>query len=669
MAFTPEQKRAARAHQNNLEQILDILAERDKQNGKKRYKSEIFDQATLGKIFLGIPWSESQAEDDRRGKKKQAKPVSPYDTQILETTKTKYENADDLLNSFDGWLELRDRARKDLFWLGQSVLKKDFTEGTHRVVCEQFVQKNFDGAFPQGYTIKNVHDAIDRQERFDQFGNPTKEMILLDPRGFFKSTIDGIDAIQWMLNVPDIRILLLTGEYKLGIGFLKEIKKYLYLAEGGEPSDLQLLFPEYITKGIDGTSKEPLTLTIRKHAQVSATIWVNSIDSNLSGWHCDIKKGDDVITDANSNSEDVREALKDKFDGTDNILDPWGFSDNIGTRYFPKDWYGTRLASWKEDPEGSALKYFCRACWTVKPEFSEILLKELTEDMVVLTFPEKENFKKLRKKLLKNEISFRCQQLNEPAGEDADDGPRIQFEEETLRAHLFQSTAAPKDGDIYICWDWALTANKSSDYSVGVAGRVYLKDEKWSICVMEVVCGKFKSSELANQIVMFNRKWNPKKTMIEKSNGSELLSLEVARRANLTGTVLDIFWKPPSLQENAKRNRIKGLETLLADHRLYFVMGPWIDETFLQMIRYTGEKKNRGRKEDIPDAMSYLSFFLPLAPDSKESEEMREIGKVARQLANRKAQYDRMFGSSVTSHVNVFSQPEAVWKPKWPTRN
>jgi hypothetical protein len=674
MPFTNEEKREHYAAQRLEKKIKDnlgpalkeILHTRDLQAGKSRYKSEIYSLVTLANIFLGEQWKDNEEEDKRTSaaNKKKKKIISPYTSSILGVPSGKYESVENLLANFENWLALRDRARKDLFWLCKDVLKKDLWPDVHQVVCDQFVKKNFDGAFPDGYTINDVHEAINQQERFDECGRPTKEMILLDSRSFYKSTIDGIDAIQWMLNVPDIRILILTGEYKLGVGFLKEIKGYLYLAEGAEPSDLNLLFPEYIVRGVDGTSKEPLLLDVRKHTQVSATIWVNSIDSNLSGWHCDVKKGDDVVTDANSNSEDVRIALKEKFDGTQNILDDWGFSDNIGTRYFPNDWYGTRIASYRENPEENPVKYFCRGCWVVKPEYVEVPLKELTAEMVELTFPQKRTFKILRQKLLNNEREFRCQQLNEPTGLDKDDGFRVQFDESSLRAHLILSKEVPTAGDVYVCWDWALSANKYSDMSVGVAGRVYVKDGVWGICVLEIIYGRWRSSELAMQIVSFNKKWNPKKTLIEKSNGAELLNLEIIRQAMRFETTLDVFWKPPSVQENAKRNRIKGLESLLVDNRLYFTIGPWIDETFSQLTRYTGEKKNRGRKDDIPDALSYLSFFLPSSlGNQKDSEEMQALVKAQKEQEFRKANYERYFGGHQYKPPTPVEVPRVERKP------
>lgn len=622
----------------------------------QRYKSEVLSYEKLLKLYFGIRLDDEKADEflkDKTKRYRKRSPIRPSETAIFGEKKT-----------FEQWLDLRARARKDLFWLGKSVLKKGLIEKTHRIVCDQFVQKNFDGCFPQGYDIDQLHAAIDRQIRVDEHGEDTKEMMLLDPRGFYKSTIDGIDCVQWMLAVPDIRILILTGEYKLALAFMGEIKGYFYFPDGSEPTDFHLIFPEYVLTGVEGTSKEPIWCPARQHGQKEPSLWVNSIDASLSGWHCDIRKTDDIVTDRNCNNEDTRLSLKEKADGTDNLLDEWGFSDYIGTRYWVDDYYGTRL---KPDEDGTVLpiKYFCRQCWIVKPQYIDVPLKQLQSEMVVLTFPEKATWGSLKKKLFKNERSFRNQQLNEPTEADEDSAFKVTFTEDILRAHTYQMAAVPP-GDTFICWDWAFSHSKSSDWSVGVAGRVYqtrvrneLLDREemvYGISFMEVNFGRWKPSELAYQIVSFDKKWHPKQTLIEKSNGAELLQMEVQRNAVRYGVSLNIYWKPVVQQPDAKRNRIKGLETLLIQDRLWFVGGNWIDETYKQLTSYTGERGNRGRKDDIPDAMSFFSFFLPSTEFNEDKMKMEE--EQFKQAVSRQ-QYQRLFGGeSIAQPVeNTEAQP------------
>jgi hypothetical protein len=591
-------RRQQRAENTVEKDEIAKAAERDTDAIGLRHRSETKSYSDLAKWYFGLVEDpEVEDADDKKKKKKKKKALKPATATILGEKRT-----------FGEWLALRDKARKDLFWLGKDVLKRDFIPFTHQIICDQFVQKNFDGVFKEGYSLKDVHKAIDAQTR-------EKEMILLDPRGFYKSTIDGVDSVQWIINAPDIRILIITGEYKLALAFMSEIKRYFYLADGGEATDFHYLFPDFVLSGIDGRSKEPIQCPARKHNQVAPTLWINSIDANLSGWHCDIKKGDDVVTDENSKNETARKNLKEKYDGTANLLDEWGFSDHIGTRYYTDDWYGTKMLPVMDDNDivqDTSLRYFCRACWQVKPGFEQVPLRQLTEDMVILNFPEKASFKSLRKKLLDNERSFRNQQLNEPTDVLDEAAFKITFEKEVLIKHSYAASAAPKIGDIYIGWDWAYTDGKYSDMSAGAAGRVYKREDgEWGIAVLEVIYGRWKPSELAFHIVQFNKKWNPKKTLIEKTMCADLLKLEVQRQAMKYGVTLDVFWKPVDLSPDAKRNRIKGLEVLLTNGLLWFVTGAWLEETFLQLVRYTGERKGRGRKDDLPDAISFLAVFCP----------------------------------------------------------
>lgn len=664
-----------------VQRLLDEVAHLDK--GGKRFKSEARSYTKLVRLYFGQPEMGDEDDDEQADStsKKLKGPKAPNPSQ----NKIRIQNSSvdpvekvrgkrrrsigdvtfevDEVVSFWRWLELRDRARKDLFWLGR-LLGKGLYRSVHQITCDQFVPKNFGGQwlnqdgtvdnsrepvesmYFEGYTLDDFHDMVDDQHQWRQI-----EMMLLDSRGYYKSTINGIDAVQWLLNCPDIRIFIITGEYKLAVSFAVEIKGYFNLSEGAEPSAFHLLFPEYILRGVDGTSKEPLFSPARIHDQKEGSIWVNSIVANLSGWHCDVKKGDDIVTDENSNNEESRLKIKVKYDGTDDLLQPFdGFMDHIGTRYFTDDWYGTRLAPSAETGEIAPIKYHMRGCWTVKPEYAELPLLQLTEEMVTLNFPQISTFKKLRGILLKKgEKYFRNQQLNEPTDAAEDSGFKVSFDEPTLRAHMYQREAAPKSGDIYIVWDWALSDKKTSDYSAGVVARLYKNDaNEYSFVILEIIYDKWKYSELAFQIVSLSKKWGPKTTMIEQSNGYDMLRDEITRVGHKFGYQPHIFPKQPSRAENAKRNRIKSLEILLSEHRLHFVLGPWIDETFKQFIQYTGEKKNKGRKDDIPDAVSYLTYILPVEArpqvERVDPEEEKRLAEEQDRYYRKARHYEAYFG-------------------------
>ena len=494
---------------------------------------------------------------------------------------------------FNAWLDDRDRARKDLFYLAKNILGKDLYPQPHQQMCDFFVKKNFDGVYDDNYTLADVHQAIDKQDG-------QKDRLLLTPRGSYKSTIDCIDCVQWIINVPDIRILILTGEYKLALAFMSEVKGYFAQRPQTDPTLFHALFPEFVLRGKNAFSDEPLECPARRHNQKEPTLWVNSLMANLSGWHCDVMKADDVVTNDNSNTTESRLKLKDRFDNVTNLIDEWGFCDIVGTRYALDDLYGLRL---KVDQAEAPLRYLCLSAWTPRAGFEGIPLRELLKEQVELLFPEKLGYAVLRRKLLKNEREFRNQQLNDPTGSF-----NITFTEDALRARLVQIAAVPKNLRLFITWDWATSRTSRSDYSVGVCGGI---SDDGKLYIIDVVFNRWRPSELAWQIVDFHRKHTPQVTLIEKSIGAELLQLEVQRQAQLRQVPLSIHWQVSSRESDAKFHRIKGLETLLADDRLYFVSGWWVDEMFAQFCDYTGERTNRGRKDDIPDAIAMQQFYLP----------------------------------------------------------
>jgi len=98
----------------------------------------------------------------------------------------------------------------------------------------------------------------------------------------------------------------------------------------------------------------------------------------------------------------------------------------------------------------------------------------------------------------------------------------------------------------------------------------------------------------------------------------------------LNTDVSGISYQNTKTDPDAKFNRIKDVEILLANNRLWFqASAMWNDEMLKQFILYTGERKNKGRKDDIPDAISILKMCalgeqtrIPLSPEQREANEV-----------------------------------------------
>lgn len=584
--------------------------------------------------------------------------------------------------SFRRWLALRDKARKNLFWLC-NLVGMSMYHRSHQMICDMFVQKNFDGLFFPGFTKLDVSEMIGRQKRVAQDGiTPTRTMMLFAPRSGRKSTIDGIDAVQWMLACPDARIMIATAFRDLAKQLFAEIKAYFFLPLSGTPSPFHILFPEYVLYGRDGVSDSPVKCPAATLPSKEPHLWKTSMESSSTGKRCDIRKLDDVVDYTNSNTEDLRATLVRKINATSDLVEPWGITDVIGTRYFTQDWYGTRMNPDEESKEVEPYSYLCISAWKPKPGYEAIyqqLVKtpngmfQVTEEMVDLWFPQKLGFSVLRSKLKeKKEISFKNQQLNIATDPKEVDNYINQFDIETLRAHTYDRSAAPQGMEIIQCWDIAYSENsRTSDYSVGVTLGIYKnRDKEYCAVVIEVFYDKWKASELASNFIKYYEKHNPIAVYVENANGVQFLKQNIENYAKLRGSDIGtkLRVRPVSNKPNAKRERIKDEEFLLGHERLWFVSGGWIDETYKQHTEYKGGKSTTYRKDDIPDAISLgITSHLPSSalqhnPDPKQVEKEHEerLDK-----ARRESFKNRMFGPSSGSRLHPKASQPPMSRTQW----
>jgi hypothetical protein len=82
-----------------------------------------------------------------------------------------------------------------------------------------------------------------------------------------------------------------------------------------------------------------------------------------------------------------------------------------------------------------------------------------------------------------------------------------------------------------------------------------------------------------------------------------------------------------------------------------------MDETIKQFTQYTGEKKNKGRKDDIPDAAAYLTYILP--PEARPTIEKVDPEEEKRLAEDREKQWrkdlirERYFGPQLQTNTQA----------------
>jgi len=507
--------------------------------------------------------------------------------------------------------EVRRRAKCDLFFLAKYVIGYDnqknelLLERVHRRVCDLFVQK---------MDSKSIAEQDERKER-----------LLLYPRGCFKSTLNGIDAVQWVLNFPNIRILFMTADTDLAETFLKEFKSRFIIKES--PSFMNIFFPEFCvedTKLALGNVSS-FTTPARTNKDISEpTVTASSIDSTLSGHHYDVLKSDDVISNRNSGSDDLLLKLYKNFYINKKTLMPYGYLDIIGTRYHTLDLYGRilennvgelvhlkdeesgLLPSWEyiENKDSGLQIVIGRAIVPKAGVLKDI--KELLEEEAILLFPEYLTFKKLRKEWHENEPASEGQYNQNPRPKST-----ITFDLPLLHRQTIDHTKIPYSGPITITWDFAFSKKKGRDYSTGVVVRW---NDKGHAFIIDLVRDKFSPTDLAKAVVKLAKDWRPQIIGIEKAAGSELLEPAIISESIKTGIpeVMSVCgkidWIKTDNQKDAKAIRMASLHPWLVDNRMFFAnFLPYLDVLYNEfqdcMVSH--------HHEDIPDVISQQPRYAP----------------------------------------------------------
>lgn len=524
----------------------------------------------------------------------------------------------------------------NLLFLSREVFNKDCTFSAHARVCNFFVQKD-------------SSKLIEEQDE-------CKERLLLYPRGAFKSTIDVIDCVQWIINFPDVRILILAAATNLATSFIGELKNYFAATEGAPLTIFQSVFPAWVLDPNDEGPADEFVCPCRTKGdekKKDATAWSASILSNLPGWHCDVMKSDDTVNDKNADTPQLIQKVNDKVDYAESLVDPGGYKDLLGTPYAPADLY-THTAQTAEPGELKVVKV--PAKW-LKPDAVRKDPKTLTQDDWFLLFEYDKTGRKrltfdfLRKKERKNRAIFNSQYMLDPSGIK-----KVSFPQELLLQRTIDRSQLPEQLVYYVVWDFAYSKNKKSDYSVGAVvgldadGRAY---------IIELFRDRYLESDLAMEVARANHTYHPHLIPIENSNGAQFLETSIRRYAEDMGDRyihLDFFKVDNAI--GAKGLRVGSLEPLLREGRLFFLNTISCLEDLYQEFREFGSSTH----DDIPDAISHVQRVLPTRRPEPVRPPSPEQFAIEQKLAMRDF-WDMIHGDG------DYYQPVLVEKPIEPPSN
>lgn len=262
------------------------------------------------------------------------------------------------MHTREGWLWWRQQGRVNLYFLCRWVLGyTDVTWRVHGAIIENL--QKFKGG-------RDDFDFVDREDGLAirvtkahpgyvpaasiwELQGPRKTLTLY-PRGHLKSTIATIaHKIQWVLNFPDIRILLSAATDDQVKKFLVEIKGHFQFNE-----TFRYLYPEFCPQGKNVKefgNQEQFTVPNRKLKRKEPTFSTVTIGSVVSSGHYEVVNNDDIVDKENVRTPEQMANVINHIGmlgplvETSEIAPFVGWMDFIGTRYHFGDAYGAILES------------------------------------------------------------------------------------------------------------------------------------------------------------------------------------------------------------------------------------------------------------------------------------------------------------------------------------
>ena len=569
--------------------------------------------------------------------------------------------------TFELFLEIRNKCKRDCFFLGKNILGKDFAE-CNRVWSHEFFPQFDPSTLPPGYTQKQMIHWLDSQ-------SIKKDFLLMASRNSFKSSWSHIWLLTLILCLPDVRVLLISESKSLSKDFIGAIRSYFEVVRGQE-TRFQRLFPEFMISMGDGSV---LSLDCpMAHLRLPQSIESTSYESSVAGRRADVLVHDDPISSTSCGNETQRKASIAKHDALKKLREVGGLNIVLGTPWHEEDLYAELLRR-NEDDDDKPLVYRIDPAWTLKPEFEfndegkPRGLREIEERMVTLLFPERLTWKFLQSELRANPPFFASQNLCIfPRDVDAD--IRCTFEIEKLREHcrpisFFTTSLTAKT---VLSVDTAFSTAMSADFSCLTTIKILKHEGKDAAVVWDVDMARYTYSDLAIHIVQAIDKHRPTEIVIEKDRSWQTLQREIMRAATLRGVILPhIYWKEPAGGGSLpmqKSKRVKALEPLLQNSQLWFVSAGWTDQCIDQLRKFDGiTRSSASRKDDFPDSLAIgIATYFPFYDGRtiEKTPEQRAAEQAAQDDWKRREIYKRYFGSETVVHRPPTDQePEPECNP------
>lgn len=478
------------------------------------------------------------------------------------------------------------------------IMGMDFVPDPHAKLFAQFIQKQ-----PGSGLV------------FSDLEMLTKKMMILWPRGLFKTSSVVVDIVQTILNYPNIRICFLTGGDSLAKRQLARIKRVFE-----KPTERFLvLFPEFCMKDVRnrtvkdddapnawtsqvaklGTAHE-FTVPCRTNETLAEpTFAISTSRSVKAGSHYDCIYIDDLVNETNYRSAKLLAKSYQDYLDICPLLDPTGFMIVTGTRYTFGDTYEQLMDNAKEEMKtiGQTIwKFSIRDCWShgcrncphsdVYHNYEVNIVQppcavkgcacpgHQDNGVKGVLFPQSRThdgrsightLKFLEgEKVRTGDEFFGNQYENRPISVGS-----ATFDEVLIGGQtLFEMSQIPPYAAsfTFIVADLATVGQEGRDYSVIFICRKF----QGQIFIFDCLYGNWDSAAVAENIVNALAKFRPSIIYIEKFSGSEAYNNVITAHANTCGIIkVPIEWVKGSQADKAKMIRIGSVKGPLKNKRLW----------------------------------------------------------------------------------------------------
>lgn len=421
-----------------------------------------------------------------------------------------------------------------------------------------------------------IHDDV---EKF--LARPSKKKALVIPRNHLKSTFATIGfSIMKILQNPNIRILICNQVWDMSRSFLREIKEQL------ESSQLKYLFGEFVSAK---WNEDEIIVKQRTRPLKEPTIRTAGVESEQTGGHYDLIILDDLVGLQNSQTPEQREKAKRFRRSMINLLEPGGQVIECLTRWHLDDTFAEVLEKERKYYDVMVRKVVENGKLIFPKKFAR-KFDPIRKDWTMVNDPTCMDYiEHLKQSMPLDEFS--AQYLNQP----------FSSEKQLFKPEYFRYWSQRPDG-LYLgmAVDLAISEERQADETAIVVCGM---DREWKLHVLDYIKGRWKPSDVINNIFSMRSKWRPHTVGMETNGFQRTIKLaceEEMRQRKDYFPIEEIRTGP----EKSKVERIKTLEPFYRDGRV--LHAAWMKGKDLEIELQTFPK---GRHDDVSDA---LSMCLPL---------------------------------------------------------